>query len=125
MDGSWRERRHLDELWERFEEKGWELGPVRYMNLPPVFAESGPYHVSFHYRDPETGESLFEVRQVRGGEECRTMLVWGLPTPREAEVLLERHGQGPEEEDRPEAWGSWSSILPPVVHARESLWRED
>jgi hypothetical protein len=124
MDGDWRAWRHLDELWSGFEEKGWELGPVRYMNLPPVLAEFGPYHISFHYRDYQTGESLFEVREMRGGEERRTVFVWGIPTPEEAESLLERHGLGPDDEAPLETWGSWGGILPPVVHARESLGKE-
>lgn len=120
MDGNWLGWRHLDELWEEFEEKGWGLGPVRYIELPPVFAEFGPYHISLHYRDHEAGESLFEVSEIREGEEHRTVLVWGVPTPEEAEDLLERYGLGPDDEPRPEDRGSWGSILPPVVHARGS-----
>lgn len=121
MDGYWQEWRYLDGLWERFEEKGWDLGQVRRVELPPVFAESGAYRISFHHRDHEAGESLFEVRETQEGEEIRALLVWGVPTPEEARELLECYGLGPDDEPRPEARGSWISILPPVVHASESL----
>lgn len=116
MDGDWLERRHLDGLRERLEEEGWELGASRrYMDLPPVFAEYGDYRISFSCRDPVSGESFFEVREMCGGMERRVVLVRGVPTPEEAEKLLERYGLGPGDESRPEDRGSWSDILPPVV----------
>lgn len=121
MDGKWLEWRHLDGLWELYEEKGWGLGPVRRVQLPPAFAESGAYRILFRYRDRESGESLFEVSEIREGEEHGVVLVWGVPTPEQARELLERYGMGPDDEPRTEARGSWAGILPPVVHLSESF----
>ena len=120
----------MDGFWERFEEKGWELGPTRYVNLPPVLAEWGPYSIVFRYRDPGTGEDLFELAEMRGGEEHRAVLVWGVPTPQEAQGLLEEHGArlaqfsgmstaeaaiGDKGEE-----GLREEFTPPVVWAKES-----
>lgn len=127
MDSSWQEWRHLEEFWERFEEKGWELGPIRYVNLPPVLAEFGPYRIVFRYREPGTGEDLFELSEMYEGEEYRAVLVWGVPTSQEAQSLLEDYGARPEElpeaataEADARAEGFWSELMPPVVYARES-----
>jgi hypothetical protein len=94
---------------------------MRYIDLPPVFAERGGYRISFHCRDPASGESFFEVREMRGGVERRAVLVRGVPTPEEAEELLKRYGLGPGDETRPEDRGSWSDVLPPVIQAWGSL----
>lgn len=120
MDGDWQEWRHLDELRELFGEKGWKLGVLRRVEPPFVFAESGAYRISCHHRDPGSGERLCEVSETREGEECRAVLVWGIPTPGQARGLLERYGLRAEDEPQPGARGSWASILPPVVHLGES-----
>lgn len=130
MDGSWREWRHYERPWEEFEQKGWEPGSVRYVNLPPVFAEFGPYRIVFRYREPATGESLFEVREMREGEEREVILVWGMPTPHEAQDLLERYGieqlgevaersfdEAPAPVGSVYPKGLWEGLLPPVVYA--------
>lgn len=124
MDGNWRQWRCYETLWDEFEEKGWELGPVRYVDLPPIMAEFGPQRIVFRYRNPETDESLFEVRQMHEGEERKVVLVWGVPTTEEAEKLLDRHGVCPDElpaeapaEPAAECAELWGALLPPVVHA--------
>lgn len=126
MDSNWLEWRRYEKLWDEFEDKGWELGPVRYVNLPPTLAEFGPYRIAFRYRDPETEEDLFEVRELCDGEERRTLSVWGVPTPREAEDLLEHYGVEPDElpeeipsEATAESEGSWGGLLPSAVYASE------
>ena len=123
LDGNWREWRRYEALWDEFEEKGWEIGPVRYVPLPVVMAEFGPYHIAFRYRDSTSDECLFEVRQMHEGEEREVVLVWGVPTTREAEKLLDEHGVSPDELPGEPATGHgefWSDLLPPVVHAGES-----
>lgn len=127
MDSNWLEWRHFDRLWDEFEGKGWELGPVKYVNLPPALAEFGPYRIMFRYRDPETDESWFELRELHDGEERRTLSVWGVPMPQEAEVLLDRYGVEPDElpeeassEATAESDGLWGGLLPPMVYASES-----
>lgn len=127
MDCNWREWRRMEDLWERFEEKDWELGPVRYVNLPPVLAESGPYRIAFLYTDHETGEALFELREMRGQEERGCVLVWGLPTPQGARSLLKGCDAYPEElpeisvaEAAAQDRGLWGGLMPPVVCAEES-----
>lgn len=92
MKGNWLQWRHCEKFWEEFEDKGWQLGPVKYVNLPPVLAEFGSYRIAFRYREPETEASLFELREVHDGGEHRVLLVWGVPTPREAESLIEKFG---------------------------------
>lgn len=127
MDSNWRQWRHYETLWEEFGSKGWELGPLRYLNLPPVMAEFGPYRIVFRYHDPDTDESLFEVRQMLGGEEHRVVLVWNVPTTEEAEGLLDRYGVSPDELPVESATGDadlvhtelWGSLLPPVVYAND------
>lgn len=124
MDEDWRKSRHLDGVREGLEEKGWEPGAVRHVDLSPVVAESGPYLIVFRWRDSDTGESLFEVREMRQGEERRVVLVWGVPTPEEAESLLERYGLAPDgspSEASADPVGLWAGLLPPVVHAEGSL----
>lgn len=130
MDGSWREWRHYERLWEEFEQNGWGLGPVRYVNLPPVCAGFGPYRIVFRYREPATDESLFEVREMREGRERQIVLVWGMPTPHEAQDLLEEYSvEQPGEMsdgaiDEALVGGSpayperlWEGLLPPVLYA--------
>ena len=122
MDSNWREWRRYEALWEEFEEQGWEIGPVRYVPLPPVMAEFGPYRIVFRYRDPESDECLFELRQMHEGEEREVVLVWGVHTTREAEKLLDDHGVSPDElpgEPVGEYAELWGALLPPVVHANE------
>lgn len=124
MDGDWREWRQLDGFWEKFEEKGWRLDPVKYLNLPPILAEFGPLRIVFRYREPETDECLFEVREMREGRDHRVVLVWGVPTPDEAEELLDRHGvtaDDPSCEGYPgyseDSEGPWGGLRPPVTYA--------
>lgn len=131
MDSNWLQWRHYETLWEEFEEKGWELGALKYVNLPHILAEFGPYRVVLRYRDPATNESLFEMREMHEGEERRTVLVWGVPTTAEAEDLLQRYGVGPDEvsnrpsvrfavDSRAAPEGFWDELVPPIVHLRES-----
>ncbi|WP_047865716.1 hypothetical protein [Rubrobacter aplysinae] len=130
MDCNWLQWRYYERLWEEFEYRGWELGPVRYVNLPSAFAEFGPYRIMFRYREPATDEGLFEVRRIHEGYEREVILVWGVPTPHEAQSLLQRYGVEQlgetSEETLNEALacgasrcseGSWESLLPPVVYA--------
>lgn len=122
MDSHWQEWRHIDEVWERLEEKGWELGPVKYIGLPFVVAEFGPYFIAFRYRNGDTGDSLFELREMHEGEERRAVIVWGIPTPAEAEELLERYGVAPDgspADPCADSVGLWGGILPPVVNVQE------
>lgn len=123
MDSNWREWRRYEALWDEFEEQGWEIGPVKYVPLPPVMAEFGPYRIVFRYLEPASGECLFELRQMHEGEEREVLLVWGVPTTREAEELLNRHGVSPDDlPDEPAAGCAepWGELLPPVVQASES-----
>lgn len=120
MDSNWREWRRYEALWDEFEEKGWEIGPVKYVPLPPVMAEFGPYRIVFRYRDPASDECLFEMRQMHEGEEREVVLVWGVPTTRDAEKLLEGYGVPPDELPGEPVAGCaelWGALLPPVVHA--------
>lgn len=124
MDGNWIEWRQLDGFWEKFEEKGWRLDPVKYLNLPPILAELGPLRIVFRYRESVTDECLFEVSEMREGGDHRVVLVWGVPTPKEAEELLDRHGVTADElscEDysgcSAESEGLWGGLLPPVAYA--------
>lgn len=128
MDSNWREWRHLEDLPERFEEKGWELGPVKYLHLPPVFAEFGPLRIVFRHRDSATHDSLFEVREMCESDEYKAVLVWGLPTPREAQSLLDEYG-GAGTDEPPEASAVeeaarlcefWGELLPTAVYSEES-----
>lgn len=107
------------------------MGPLKYVNLPHILAEFGPYSIVLRYRDPATNESLFEMREMYEGVERRTVLVWGVPTTAEAEDLLQRYGVGPDElpgqpsvesafELRAAPEGFWGELAPPVVHVRES-----
>ena len=92
LQWGWLQWRYYERLWDEFEQRGWDLGPARYVNLPPVFADRGPYSITFRYREPATDEGLFEVRQMREGEEREAVLVWGIPTPLEARGLIEDYG---------------------------------
>lgn len=131
MDSNWLEWRHFERLWNEFEEQGWELGPVKYVNLPPLLAEFGSYRIMFRYWDPETEESLFDLREMYDGEEYRVVSVWGVPTPQQAETLLKQYGvaldealdEAPEEtltEASADSESFWGELLPPVVYASES-----
>lgn len=90
-------------------------------------AEFGPYRIMFRYRDTDTDEGLFEVREMHDGDESKVVLVWGVPTPREAENLLARYGVEPDElpdetpsEAAAESEELWGGLLPPVVYAEAS-----
>lgn len=127
MDGNWMEWRQPGGFREKFEKKRWNLDPVKHLNLPPILAEFGPLRISFRYRAPGTDESLSEVCEMRESRDHRVVLVWGVPTPKEAEELLERHGVTADEplcgdysgcsED---SEGLWGGLLPPVNYANES-----
>lgn len=95
MDSDWQDWRHLERYWEEFEEKGWEIGPVKRVHLPPVLAETGTYRLAFRQWDSASNDCLFELRELREGAQKAVVLVWGVPTPEEAADLLRRHGVAP------------------------------
>ena len=71
---------------------GWGVpGTSRY----PIVGSSGDLSIVAHERYAETNDPLFELVDRR-----RVLGYWtrGVPTPRQAAVLLDEHGGPPEEE---------------------------
>lgn len=113
-DGGWQLWRHLEGFWDELEEQGWELGPVKRANLPPILAESGPYRLAFRCWDSELRRRLFELREIHEGDEHTVVFVWGIPSPDEAADLLSWSGV-PASEVRGDAGGPSEGM--PIVFA--------